>query len=437
MSLLTGSSLIPSKTWMGFQIYQRYNDSEKNKFARIFSTWCDSKSSCKSNSINLQNDDFRMFLLVYLLEVLFALDLMLDIYLGSDERYQQYMIPSFREDNARFLSISSALLFDVMVVPPQLEPLMPFEIMFSTIKPLYDLMLSSTGYGHSTVIPAYYLFNMLDPQSVIRLLNPDKGSEPGDTVSMLKNGFANVLEKLVEKDDIVVETLAEVVDISVGRGGGFTIESKANNVFSRGKTSSDNFDFVISAIDAAQFSSLIQGADTSDIDDAMSCTTYSTWRVSNARITYKEENPTKGVINMPVISAAPNDVDGKVRGALQVVSMPMAKNGATAAEYKNTIEQDVVLHEINFDSSISQFEAFDDLDLMTVDEVYEEVIHPKVFVRSLDFASCSPWQVLPAQGKDNVWYIGGSVSFESIEAVLQYNHMIVDKFCADSGKCRN
>jgi len=74
---------------------------------------------------------------------------------------------------------------------------------------------------------------------------------------------------------------------------------------------------------------------------------------------------------------------------------------------------------------------------MTVDEVYEEVIHPKVFVRSLDFASCSPWQVLPAQGKDNVWYIGGSVSFESIEAVLQYNHMIVDKFCADSGKCRN
>ena len=103
----------------------------------------------------------------------------------------------------------------------------------------------------------------------------------------------------------------------------------------------------------------------------------------------------------------------------------------------NTMERDAVLYETNFDPSISQFEAFDGLDWLTVDEVYEEVIHPTYFVRSLDFETCSPWQVLPGQGKDNVWYIGGSVSFEGVESILQYNQMIVDKFCADSSECTN
>merc|ERR1711862_974154 len=124
-----------------------------------------------------------------------------------------------------------------------------------------------------------------------------------ESLSLLKSGVANMIEKLAKKDDIDVETLAEVVDISVRTSGGFTVTSKDNNVFSRGRTSSDNFDFVISAIDAAQFSSLIQGADTSDVDAAMNCTTHSTWRVSNVRITYKEENPSSGAVNMPIISA--------------------------------------------------------------------------------------------------------------------------------------
>merc|ERR1719469_1766352 len=233
------------------------------------------------------------------------------------------------------LSLPVEDLLDTLTVPLGLAPLLPFEIIFSTVKLMYELLLSSFGYEHRSTIPAYYLLTYLDTKSIIRLIKISQNSNslPGEAMSLLKGGFSGMFEELARKDDIEVQTLAEVVDISAGRRGGFTVRSKDNNVFSRGQTSSDNFDFVISAIDAAKFSSLIQGVDTSDVDAAMSCTIQSTWRVSNARITFNEENPKAGAISMPIVRAATNGSEGMVRGALSVVSMPMAKNGATREEY--------------------------------------------------------------------------------------------------------
>jgi len=434
----TRKDLAVPEFWLGFSVYESYSDSDKEKFFGIFDNWCDSKRSCTSSKIDGRNMNFQLFSVLYLQEVLVALDMLITYGFESDERYQQYKIPSFGEDMAGMLSLPVDDLLDSLTVPPELAPLLPFEIMFSTVRPMYELLLSSFGYEHRSTIPAYYLLTYIDTKSIIRLIklsSQNSNSVPGEALSLLKGGFSGMFEELAKKDDIEVQTLSEVVDISAGRRGGFTVRSKDNNVFSRGQTSSDNFDFVISAIDAAKFSSLIQGVDTSDVDAAMSCTIKTTWRVSRARITFNEENPKAGVINMPIVTAAANDSEGKVRGALSVISMPMAKNGATQEEYTNTMERDAVLYETNFDPSISQFEAFDGLDWLTVDEVYEEVIHPTYFVRSLDFETCSPWQVLPGQGKDNVWYIGGSVTFEGVESILQYNQMIVDKFCADSSNC--
>ena len=201
------------------------------------------------------------------------------------------------------LSLPIDNLFDALAVPLEIAPLMPFEIMFSTVKPMYELFLSSIGYEHTSTIPAYYLLSYVDAKSLTRLVKLRENSLPKESIYLLKGGFAGMFEELAKKDDIEVQTLAEVVDISAGRRGGFTIKSKDNNVFSRGRMSSDTFDFDISAIDAAKFSSLLQGVDTSDVDATMSCTIQSTWRVSNARITFNEENLKSGSIRMPIVSA--------------------------------------------------------------------------------------------------------------------------------------
>ena len=43
-----------------------------------------------------------------------------------------------------------------------------------------------------------------------------------------------------------------------------------------------------------------------------------------------------------------------------------------------------------------------------------------------DIQNGLPWKTLLLQGVNNTWYIGSSVSFESINAVLNFNHLIMD-----------
>jgi hypothetical protein len=38
------------------------------------------------------------------------------------------------------------------------------------------------------------------------------------------------------------------------------------------------------------------------------------------------------------------------------------------------------------------------------------------------------WDILDMQGKYNTWYIGSSVSFESIESVFEYNHLLMKMY---------
>jgi len=138
---LTRNNVVVSELWMGYQVYTSYNDSNKDRFSRIFDNWCRSRKSCRSSEIIGVNTDIRVLSLVYLQEVLVALDLLLDFNLGSDEQYQQYKIPSFRENTAGLLSLPIDTLFDVLAVPPEIAPPVPFEIMFWTVKPMYELFV--------------------------------------------------------------------------------------------------------------------------------------------------------------------------------------------------------------------------------------------------------------------------------------------------------
>lgn len=38
----------------------------------------------------------------------------------------------------------------------------------------------------------------------------------------------------------------------------------------------------------------------------------------------------------------------------------------------------------------------------------------------------APWTLIEKQGIRSTWYIGSSVSFESVEAVLEFNHFMLD-----------
>ena len=45
-----------------------------------------------------------------------------------------------------------------------------------------------------------------------------------------------------------------------------------------------------------------------------------------------------------------------------------------------------------------------------------------------DLAEGMLWRILEMQGKYGMWYIGSSVSFESVKSVIEYNKMLLKHF---------
>ncbi|XP_060075497.1 uncharacterized protein LOC132555163 [Ylistrum balloti] len=46
-----------------------------------------------------------------------------------------------------------------------------------------------------------------------------------------------------------------------------------------------------------------------------------------------------------------------------------------------------------------------------------------------DMASGILWDIFDIQGEHNMWYIGSSVSFESVKSVVEYNNLLLRQFC--------
>merc|ERR1719291_230546 len=44
-----------------------------------------------------------------------------------------------------------------------------------------------------------------------------------------------------------------------------------------------------------------------------------------------------------------------------------------------------------------------------------------------DIAAGKPWELLDLQGRHKMWYLGASSSFESINDIVNYNLMLLDK----------
>ncbi|XP_033729123.1 uncharacterized protein LOC117318200 isoform X2 [Pecten maximus] len=51
-----------------------------------------------------------------------------------------------------------------------------------------------------------------------------------------------------------------------------------------------------------------------------------------------------------------------------------------------------------------------------------------------DMASGILWDIFDMQGKHNMWYIGSSVSFESVMSVVEYNNLLLKQFCGTKNK---
>eukprot|EP00534_Pseudo-nitzschia_fraudulenta_P000047 CAMPEP_0201123260 /NCGR_PEP_ID=MMETSP0850-20130426/6681_1 /ASSEMBLY_ACC=CAM_ASM_000622 /TAXON_ID=183588 /ORGANISM="Pseudo-nitzschia fraudulenta, Strain WWA7" /LENGTH=118 /DNA_ID=CAMNT_0047390127 /DNA_START=516 /DNA_END=875 /DNA_ORIENTATION=- len=62
-----------------------------------------------------------------------------------------------------------------------------------------------------------------------------------------------------------------------------------------------------------------------------------------------------------------------------------------------------------------------------LDHVNDAKTTQNYFPHSKDLFECNPWKVRRLQAKNDLYFIGGIVNFESVEHIIRYNNYILDE----------
>jgi len=79
---------------------------------------------------------------------------------------------------------------------------------------------------------------------------------------------------------------------------------------------------------------------------------------------------------------------------------------------------------------------------MQLDDVFDEKLFGNAILESLedtgiteayfphskDLYECDPWEINNLQGNNGLYFIGGTVNFESVEHIIRYNNYIIDMY---------
>jgi len=61
-----------------------------------------------------------------------------------------------------------------------------------------------------------------------------------------------------------------------------------------------------------------------------------------------------------------------------------------------------------------------------IKEVYSTVIVPNYAATSKNLDTCDPWDLHEMQGKNGLYFIGGTVSLDNLEVLIRYNNYVLD-----------
>lgn len=306
------------------------------------------------------------------------------------------------------------------------------------MRPLLESYVTTQGYGLIDVTPMYYTAAWINPKFIALVQARVAGLElpANKNIAVVRSGVGSVFEALVDMDNINVHNAEKVTKIKKRDDGRWVIKSlrrrdrKTDEKLEVAKKSSYVADFVISAIDQRIFKRLLKKTGPTApirdaLDAAVSCQEHSVFRVSEVNVEWPEtEGNSRLIFNKDPINTGIGGIPSgneEVSGVVGIFNQVSIKTETQPTDLSNV---DAVFYDLNPSRDV-QSDASDVG--VVVNEVIAEV-YKKYFPRSRDFNQCNPWNILPLQGQENVWYVGSSVSFESIENVLDYNRLIVDQW---------
>lgn len=293
---------------------------------------------------------------------------------------------------------------------------------FEKLIPLFMITQSTQGYGFLDTVPALYGLWWNSPaltnRVVLSLLN---SSYP--VVVMLKCRYQTIWQTLVNKYNIPV-TLNCAID-SIERSDQAPYVTINYHDQSTNISKKEFFDFIIFANKFRDIPSLVKQPTQFEIDCASKLS--SALLIVNV-VNCKTRPEGEGTITRP--DCLNSSHQGEVYGWRNTSACtekhidPNKDSSILACQYyvdkNNADPKDVMLKKC--------LNSLNDLhvDHPVIEDQFVWDYFPHFDNNAIQAGY--PWKILSEQGTKHSWYIGSSVCFETINTLMNYNHLMIDKY---------
>lgn len=289
---------------------------------------------------------------------------------------------------------------------------------FPGLVPLFLLQNSSMCYGYPDTIPAYYGLYWMNNR-FMRLYMDYLFGKQTHIMGMFAKGYQSIWEKIADtyKLDIILNSTVTRID----RFDAQTAENRIRLSYTKNDTQYEQyFDYLIYASPSESFLNIISHA--TDLEKKMfSKQIYS--KVITRLVEINNPRKNHGIVYwLDNLKQENAHLPFAYRHSARILNNQIS-NEQLGVVYQYSEDTEHFTKE-DFDNGFYHFLKHNDLKLKK--EITQSTWNYFPRFTSEAIAEGLPWRVLELQGEHSTWHIGSSLCFESINAVMNFNHYIVD-----------
>jgi len=305
---------------------------------------------------------------------------------------------------------------------------------FESLQPIFKLLVTLPGYGSIDEIGALYGLIHVDPSAILYLVDAALDiPRPPAVVYSLTEGFEQVWTGIAEKENFDIRyntNIQSVVRTSDGVRLGFWKEELESQSSPLNDRAAINCDFLIWAAPASQLARALkqQTVKENSLLSSMHHNLHTTAWVSM-----------KNELRNGVLSGYQSSMDHNPENAVywdyasSAAQIPgILRREVVEAWNKNNTQPIIKVVGLQGKKSSNELELKQNIvdhytALNATDIEFLDIVTWKYFPRwSAKFLSTGPhWDIFDMQGQGNMWFAGGSFSFETVYYVLEYNNLLL------------
>lgn len=297
-------------------------------------------------------------------------------------------------------------------------------------RPIFYSALTINAYGFLNETSAIYGLLLLTPATVRSLFKPDQG------LFRLEGGWQNLFREMARRINVDIRLNVDILRIVRKKGVRIDYKNRISN-----ELLTDNFDF------------LILSPSMNSLFDVVDFNVHELKIFTQLRHLYFVKsliNSMKpGKRSLAPIDLFPYKLEQAEYTVYRSYNTHQVENNVTGIDYqlgrRENTDPDGRTYESVLYSHVGKANPWDkQVDAYIQNQIYQHLrdfnkVNPRIVEQikwNFYFPNYPPgvdsdtalWDILDMQGRYNTWYIGASVSFDYIEGVIEYNHLLLRLF---------